>query len=90
MYNQFHSKGSQNWEKYNNPRVDALLDAGRQTSDPADRTRTYRDVARIIASDLPYYVLTYQGYIVALNRRVQGFVPIPNGSFRGLWATSVP
>jgi len=90
MYNQFHSKGSQNWEKYNNPRVDALLDAGRRTSDPTDRTRTYRDVARIIASDLPYYVLTYQGYIVALNRRVQGFVPIPNGSFRGLWATSVP
>src|SRR2546425_8801727 len=90
MYNQFHSKGSQNWEKYNNPRVDALLDEGRQKSDPADRARSYRDVARIIASDLPYYVLTYQGYIVGINRRVQGFVPIPNGSFRSLWGTSVP
>jgi len=90
MYNQFHSKGSQNWEKYNNPRVDALLDEGRQKADPTERARIYREVARIIATDLPYYVLTYQGYVVGSNRRVQGFVPIPSGSFRSLWATSVP
>ena len=90
MYNQFHSKGSQNWEKYNNPRVDALLDEGRQKSDPQERARIYREVARIIANDLPYFVLTYQGYIVVINKRVQGFVPIPSGSFRSLWQTSVP
>jgi peptide/nickel transport system substrate-binding protein len=90
MYNQFHTKGSSNWEKYNNPRVDALLDEGRQKSNATDRARAYREVARIVASDLPYYVLTYQGYIVAISRRVQGFVPIPTGSFRALWTTSVP
>jgi len=90
MYNQFHSKGSQNWEKYNNGRVDALLDEGRQQSDPAERVRIYRDVARIVATDLPYYVLTYQGYIVALSKRVQGFTPYPSGSFRSLWGTSLP
>jgi len=90
MYNQFHSKGSQNWEKYNNPRVDALLDEGRQKADPAERARIYREVARIIVADLPYYVLTYQGYIVVVNRRVQGFTPIPSGSFRSLWQTSAP
>jgi len=90
MFNQFHSKGTQNWEKYNNPRVDALLDEGRQKADPTERARIYRDVARVIATDLPYYVLTYQGYIVGVNRRVQGFVPNPSGSFRSLWTTSVP
>lgn len=90
MYNQLHSKGSQNWEKYNNPRVDALLDEGRQKSDPEERARIYREVARIVATDLPYYILTYQGYIVVVNRRVQGFTPIPSGSFRSLWQTSVP
>lgn len=90
MYNQFHSKGSQNWERYNNPRVDALLDEGRQKADPLERARIYREVARIIATDLPYYILTYQGYIVVINRRVQGFTPIPSGSFRSLWQTSVP
>lgn len=90
MFNQFHSKGTQNWEKYNNPRIDALLDEGRQKADPAERARIYRDVARVIATDLPYYVLTYQGYIVGVNRRVQGFVPNPSGSFRALWTTSVP
>lgn len=90
MFNQFHSKGTQNWEKYSNPRVDALLDEGRQKADPAERARVYREVARIVATDLPYYVLTYQGYIIGVNRRVQGFVPIPSGSFRNLWNTSVP
>ncbi len=89
MYNQFHSQGSSNWEKYRNPRVDALLDEGRQKSDPAERARIYREVARIVAADLPYYVLTYQGYIVAINKRVQGFTPNPSGSFRALWATSL-
>lgn len=90
MYNQFHSKGSQNWEKYTNPRVDALLDEGRQKADPNERARVYREVARIIATDVPYFVLTYQGYIVGINRRVEGFTPIPSGSFRSLWQTSVP
>jgi len=90
MYNQFHSKGSSNWEKYNNNRVDTLLDEGRQKADPEDRARLYREVARIVAAELPYYVLTYQGYIVAVNRRVQGFTPYPSGSFRGLFATSLP
>jgi peptide/nickel transport system substrate-binding protein len=90
MYNQFNSKGSQNWEKYNNPQVDALLNDGRQQSNPSERARTYREAARIIAADLPYYVLTYQGYIVAVNRRVTGFVPNPTGNFRALWNTSVP
>jgi peptide/nickel transport system substrate-binding protein len=90
MYNQFHSKGSQNWQKYANPRVDALLEEGRQKADPNERAGLYREVARIIANDLPYYVLTYQGYVVAINRRVEGFTPIPSGSFRALWATTVP
>ncbi len=90
MYNQFHSKGSSNWEKYNNARVDALLDEGRQKSDPAERANIYREVARVVATDLPYYVLTYQGYIVAISKRVQGFTPYPSGSFRALSATSLP
>src|SRR2546427_13005351 len=90
MYHHIHSKWILICEKYNSPRVDALLDEGRQKSDPADRARSYRDVARIIASDLPYYVLTYQGYIVGINRRGQGFVPIPNGDFRSLSGTRVP
>ncbi|HEY6101749.1 MAG TPA: ABC transporter substrate-binding protein [bacterium] len=89
MYNQFHSKGSSNWEKYTNPRVDALLDEGRQKSNPTERARIYRDAARIVAQDLPYYVLTYQGYIVVQSKRVQGFRPNPTGNFRAIWNTGV-
>jgi len=89
MYNQFHSKGSSNWEKYANARVDALLDEGRQKSSPTDRARVYREAARIVAQELPYYVLTYQGYIVVQNRRVQGFRPNPTGNFRAIWNTGV-
>jgi len=89
MYNQFHSKGSSNWEKYTNARVDALLDEGRQKSNPTDRARVYREAARIVAQELPYYVLTYQGYVVVQSRRVQGFRPNPTGNFRAIWNTGV-
>ena len=84
MYNQFLSGGSQNWEKYSNPKVDALLDQGRTTLDRAARARVYQEAAGILAREQPYDVLLYQGYIVVHTRRLHGFVPNPTGSLKSL------
>ena len=64
MFGQFHSAGTLNWGKYANADVDALLETGRATIDAAGRTEAYRAAARIIAHELPYYVIAYQGYQV--------------------------
>ena len=62
MYSQFYTNGPLNWGKYSNPELDKQLDAGRQALDVNARKAAYQKAAAIIAADLPYYVISYQGY----------------------------
>ena len=64
MYAQFHSTGTLNWGGYSNAEVDGLLDTGRASIDVEARTEAYRAAAQIIANELPYFVIAYQGYQV--------------------------
>jgi len=84
MYAQLHSKGGLNWGKYANARVDALLDGGRAALTQEARAGAYRDAARILAEELPYYVLSYQGYHVFFDKRLTGFRPDPRGMLRSV------
>ncbi len=83
LYDQFRSEGGLNWGRYRNPQVDELLEKGRATLDRSDRASIYREVAAIIASDVPYYVLSYQGYHVFHSKRIAGFDTDPRGMLRG-------
>ncbi|MCL5046891.1 MAG: ABC transporter substrate-binding protein [Actinobacteria bacterium] len=89
MYNQFHSKGGTNWEKYSNPRVDQLLDQGRTTLEQDKRRPLYQEAAQIIADEVPYDVILYQGYVVMMGDKVKGFEVNPRGSLFSLWKTEV-
>ena len=64
MFAQFGTGGTQNYGKYTNADVDALLQTGRSTIDLAKRIDAYRAAATIIADEVPYYVISYQGYQV--------------------------
>jgi peptide/nickel transport system substrate-binding protein len=83
LYDQFHSEGGLNWGHYRNPRVDELLETGRATLDRSERASIYREAAAILASEVPYYVLSYQGYHLFHSPRVEGFEPDPRGMLRG-------
>jgi len=89
MYNQFLTNGSQNWEKYSNPTVDALLQRGRFTLSRPMRAKIYQQAAQIIADEQPYNVLLYQAYVVVHSARLQGFVPNPSGSLKSLYAATL-
>jgi peptide/nickel transport system substrate-binding protein len=84
MYNQFHSKGGTNWGKYNNAQLDKLLTDGRTETDQAKRTQIYQQAAKIVADDVVYHVVTYQGYVLSANKGVKGFEVNPKGSFRSI------
>lgn len=84
MYNQFHSGGGTNWGAYDNPEVDQLLETGRTALNREERIQAYQGAARIIAEELPYYVLSYQGYQVIYNPKLKGLVPNSRGSLRSL------
>jgi peptide/nickel transport system substrate-binding protein len=76
--------GGNNRGDYSNPRMDRLVEAGDTTIDPAARQAIYRDVQQLAAVDLPYISLWWDNNVAALDRRLAGFQPYPNGSLISL------
>ena len=84
LYDQFHSEGGLNWGRFRDPKVDALLSSARSTTDRKERASMYREIATILAAQVPYYVLSYQGYHLFHSARLRGFAADPRGMLRGL------
>jgi peptide/nickel transport system substrate-binding protein len=82
VYQFFHSKGSINLVQFNNPEMDRLLEAGRATTDQAERLKIYRQVNNLLAQQLPYLFLTYFENISLASRAVHGIAPVPDGLLR--------
>jgi peptide/nickel transport system substrate-binding protein len=78
----FHSKGTVNRVAMKNPEMDKLLDAGRATTDQAERMKIYRQINNLLAKELPYLFLWYFDNVALANPKVKGLTPIPDGIFR--------
>jgi peptide/nickel transport system substrate-binding protein len=52
-YENYHSKGTKNYVKYNNPKVDDLLDKARTTLDRSQRAKYYHQAEEIIGEEAP-------------------------------------
>ncbi len=89
MFNQLHSEGTSNWGNYSNPDVDAALEAGRTALTLEARTEAYREAARIIADEVPYFVLQYQGFHQFRTPALQGFEADARGNLRSLARASL-
>jgi ABC-type transport system substrate-binding protein len=63
---------------YQNPAVDALLDAARTNPDPAAREAAYAEAIEIIWDDAPWLFLYSEIQITAVRTNVDGFVVHPN------------
>jgi len=89
LYILLHSQGHANSTKYNNPRVDKLLDEGAGIYDRSKRVKIYHEAVRTITMDAPYVFLLYVPQWAAMSPNVHGFkwIPdlIPRYSF--LWET---
>ena len=83
-FGQLHGDGGFNWGGYRNATLDGLLERGRAESDAAERIRIYREAAAIIADEVPYYILSYQGYQVFFDPRIEGYRSNPRGMLRSL------
>lgn len=79
--------GGGNRMRYRNPELDALLTAGRRTSDPGERRALYAEVQRILAEDLPALPLLHEESVGVLSRNLVGVRVDPQGSFQSLPAT---
>jgi peptide/nickel transport system substrate-binding protein len=85
LYGQLTTGSGLNWGGYSNAEVDALLEAGRTELDQAARAEAYQAAATIIAEELPYYIISYQGYQMFYDpEAVSDVEASPRGGFRGL------
>ncbi|RDH79866.1 ABC transporter substrate-binding protein [Mycolicibacterium moriokaense] len=72
-YAQHHTGGSSNAQKYSNPEVDRLLDAGRVETDKDARAEIYRKAATIIADQCSYIYLYNPSVIQAWSKDLSGY-----------------
>ncbi|KKB13314.1 peptide ABC transporter substrate-binding protein [Devosia geojensis] len=85
MFAQLTTDGSTNWGGYSNPQVDALLQEARSTLDQPARAEAYQQAATILAEELPYFIVSAQGYQLFYAKDLPVEVQAtPRGNFRGL------
>ncbi|MCL2006806.1 MAG: ABC transporter substrate-binding protein [Treponema sp.] len=65
---------------YNNPRVNTLLDQGRQETNPTQRAAIYREVQQIIRDESPWIFIQAGEVVMAAHPAMRGFEPTPVGS----------
>jgi peptide/nickel transport system substrate-binding protein len=76
--------GSLNFGHYSNPDLDRLLLQGQTVSALPARAAAYQAAAKIIATDVPYYVMSYAGFDSFADAKVHGFSPDARGYLRSL------
>jgi peptide/nickel transport system substrate-binding protein len=67
---------------YCDPDVDAELDAARTASTPEERMAHYAKVAAHTLDDRPIVYLWHQKWLYAMNAKLAGFKPYPDGLIR--------
>jgi peptide/nickel transport system substrate-binding protein len=75
-------KGALNYGQYCNAQVDQLLDDARVKSTVAERKALYNDAQKVLADEDPVVYLHDQPWPYVLSKKVQGFVPSPDGLIR--------
>jgi len=87
LYALFHSDNygsAGNRTFWSTPRVDELLDLGRQEADPESRAQYYYEAQEIIAEEAPWIFLNTQIENNAVRQNIVGFEPHPAGHHK-LW-----
>jgi peptide/nickel transport system substrate-binding protein len=81
-YAQHHTDGTSNAQKFSNPEVDRLLDAGRIETDRNARFEDYRRAATIIADEVSYIYLYNPSVIQAWVPNLSGYQARRDGAVR--------
>lgn len=84
FYRTFRSEGSTNVFKYSDSEIDAWLDEGRSTTDPAARKTIYDQVQTKLACEGPAAHIAFGTLYTAVAEGVEGFEIYPNGRLTSL------
>ena len=73
LYPNFFSTADNNYEKYNNPEVDAALLAARQIADEEQRKAAYRSICAAIGEDMPIIPIMFYAHNYVGSERLESF-----------------
>lgn len=89
MYDMFYTDGGSNYGCYSDADVDAALDAGRQSSDEAERAENYQFLAQTVTDNVWYVTLVEQAYVSIHSNKLEGYTVYPSGSIYTLWESKI-
>lgn len=78
LYRLFYTGVGANRTGFSNARVDALLNEGRGTTDPAKQKEIYGEVQQIIWDEMPFVFLWYQKQAIGVANAVKGLQVRPD------------
>lgn len=78
LYRLFHTGVSANASGFSDPKVDALLEKGRTTTDPEEQKAIYGEIQSIVWEQMPFIFLWYQTQALGVADNVQGFKVRPD------------
>ncbi len=73
MANVFKSKGPQNYNNYNNPKIDELYEKGLAELTIETRKPIYKEIYKILNNDLPFLYIYQRSDMWVANARIQGY-----------------
>jgi peptide/nickel transport system substrate-binding protein len=79
-----------NWADYSNPRVDALVEAGRTTIDEKRRRAAYAELQKIVMQDMPMLMLYAEHEFTGIRKGVTGVFMRPDQALLLLRAAPAP
>jgi peptide/nickel transport system substrate-binding protein len=71
-----------NYAGYCKPEVDEILNKSRTARDPAERRKSYEQLAAIVLKDRPIVYLFHRHWLWAYTTKLSGFRPMPDGLVR--------
>ena len=71
-----------NYAGYCKPEVDDLLNKSRTASDPAERRKTYDQIAGVVLKDRPIVYLFHRHWLWAYTTKLSGLKTVPDGLVR--------
>lgn len=75
------SDGGQNWNSFENARVDELIDLGLATTDPDERKVYYDELQEIVVEEVPMLYLQWDEWMNVFSGRVKGLPETANDAF---------
>lgn len=61
-----------NWSRWNDPTAQKLLNQGASETDPEKRKKTYSDLQKLVAEEVPFLYIMYWETILFFNKRIKG------------------